>query len=232
MSDHVLVVVNWGRFQHYKAPNPPWIKFHTSLLDDYEFQRLPDAAKWQLLLLWLVAARQNNRIPDDSEWLASLFHVEPDGLEIDLLVERGWLERRVTTKEVVPETDPEKFADWASRHVSGPTRIELFKKAKHKCQACGSTEKLEVDHILPISKGGDSRIENLQILCRSCNRKKRSRNIAAQQLAGLLPSPPLSLSAEQRPSLSTTAVQQQSESETDPRARAKQPTSPEFAEQF
>jgi hypothetical protein len=88
-----LKVVNWGKFQHYKDRNPPWIKFHTSLLDDYEFQRLPDAAKWQLLLLWLVAARQDNRIPDDSEWLASLFHVFSDDLEIELLVERGWLER-------------------------------------------------------------------------------------------------------------------------------------------
>lgn len=93
MSDQVLVVANWGKFQHYKNRNPPWIKFHTSLLDDYEFQRLPDAAKWQLLLLWLVAARQDNRIPDDREWLASLFHIEPDDLEIDLLVDSGWLER-------------------------------------------------------------------------------------------------------------------------------------------
>ena len=90
-----IKVVNWGRFQHYKDRNPPWIKFHTSLLDDYDFQRLPGNAKWQLLLLWLVAARQDNRIPDDSEWLASLFHVFPDDLEIELLVERGWLERLI-----------------------------------------------------------------------------------------------------------------------------------------
>ena len=232
VSDHVLVVANWGKFQQYKNQNPPWIKFHTSLLDDYDFQRLPGEAKWQLLLLWLVAARQNNRIPDDGGWLASLFHVAEDELQIDLLVDRGWLERRVAAKEVMPETHPEQFPDWASRHVSATTRVELLKKAEHKCQACGSTEKLEVDHVLPISKGGDGRIENLQILCRSCNRKKRSRNISAQQLAGLLPSPPPSPSAEQRPSPSTTAVQLQSETETDLRARANDPTTPEFAEQF
>ena len=101
VSDHVLVVVNWGTFQHYKNRNPPWIKMHTSLLDDYEFQRLPDGAKWQLLLLWLVAARQDNHIPDDREWLASLFHVDPDDLEIDLLVDRGWLERRPAPSDSV-----------------------------------------------------------------------------------------------------------------------------------
>ena len=90
----ILIVANWGKFQHYRNRNPPWIKFHTSLLDDYDFQRLPGDAKWQLLLLWLVAARQNNRIPDDREWLASLFHVTEEELQIDLLVDRGWLERR------------------------------------------------------------------------------------------------------------------------------------------
>ena len=236
MSDYVVVVTNWGRFQHYKAKNPPWIKFHTSLLDDYDFQRLPGDAKWQLLLLWLIAARQDNRIPDDREWLASLFHITEDELQIDVLIDRGWLERRVRIKQAVPESDPEQFPDWASRHVSAPTRTELLKKAKHKCQACSSMEKLEVDHILPISKGGDGRIENLQILCRSCNRKKRSRNIAAQELAGLLPSPPPSPQPSpdvaQQPSPSTTAVQLQAESESDPRARANSEPSPEFAEQF
>ena len=89
-----IKVKKWGTFQHYKNRNPPWIKFHTSLLDDYEFQCLPDGAKWQLLLIWLVAARLDNRIPDDKKWLASLLHVAPDDLEIDLLLSRGWLERR------------------------------------------------------------------------------------------------------------------------------------------
>ncbi len=94
---NTLVVVNWGKFQHYKNRNPPWIKFHTSLLDDYDFQRLPGEAKWQLLLLWLIAAKQDNHIPDDREWLASLLHVPPDGLEIEILIDGGWLERRLAS---------------------------------------------------------------------------------------------------------------------------------------
>jgi len=31
---------------------------------------------------------------------------------------------------------------------------------------------LECDHILPLAKGGSTSMENLQTLCRSCNRKK------------------------------------------------------------
>ena len=215
-------MVNWGKFQQYKDRNPPWIKLHTSLLDDYEFQRLPGEAKWQLLLLWLVAARQDNRIPNDREWLASFFHIDFRELEIDLLVERGWLEVRMATKEgSAPEHEQdERMANWASRYVSDKTRKELMEKAGHKCPQCGATDNLEIDHIVPISRGGDGRMENLQVLCRSCNRKKRTCYVAAQ--------PSAQPSATQLPSPSTT----QSETESDPRARANQKPSTEFAERF
>lgn len=103
MTD-TLVVENWGKFQHYKDRNPPWIKLHTSLLDDYDFQRLPGNAKWQLLLIWLVAARQDNRIPDDREWLASLLRTKEDDLEVDLLVDRGWLKRSPAPSATVTDS--------------------------------------------------------------------------------------------------------------------------------
>ena len=36
----------------------------------------------------------------------------------------------------------------------------------------GSGEKLVLDHVIPIAKGGLSRFENLQLLCAECNRIK------------------------------------------------------------
>ena len=30
-----LHIKNWGEFQHYKKRNPPWIKLHKKLLDDF-----------------------------------------------------------------------------------------------------------------------------------------------------------------------------------------------------
>lgn len=47
----------------------------------------------------------------------------------------------------------------------------------NKCLACGSTNSLTVDHIVPVSKGGSSDISNLQCLCKSCNSRKKDRVI-------------------------------------------------------
>ena len=42
----------------------------------------------------------------------------------------------------------------------------------HRCKNCGSTNNLEIDHIIPISKGGKSSSDNLQTLCHRCNQNK------------------------------------------------------------
>lgn len=44
--------------------------------------------------------------------------------------------------------------------------------ARNRCLSCGKKRKLEVDHILPVSLGGTSNIENIQPLCKSCNASK------------------------------------------------------------
>ncbi len=72
-----LKIRNWDRFQHYgkhRDPDqpyspPPWIKLHLALTYDYEFTALEDHQKWHLIGLYLLAARTNNRIPADHEWI-------------------------------------------------------------------------------------------------------------------------------------------------------------------
>ncbi len=66
----VLSVKNFEQYQHYKDRKPPWIKLYNDVLDDYAFEVMPDASKAHLMLIWLLASRTDNRIPNDPEWIA------------------------------------------------------------------------------------------------------------------------------------------------------------------
>lgn len=44
-----------------------------------------------------------------------------------------------------------------------------------RCVYCGSTDKLQIDHIIPFSKGGVDTVENFQILCQRCNIEKSNK---------------------------------------------------------
>jgi 5-methylcytosine-specific restriction endonuclease McrA len=48
----------------------------------------------------------------------------------------------------------------------------IYLKYGKKCLCCGSENKLSLDHVIPIQKGGKDEIENLQPLCKSCNSSK------------------------------------------------------------
>lgn len=56
--------------------------------------------------------------------------------------------------------------------ISKETQREVWRRDENRCVECGSQEKLEYDHIIPVSKGGSSTARNIQLLCEKCNRKK------------------------------------------------------------
>jgi 5-methylcytosine-specific restriction endonuclease McrA len=52
-------------------------------------------------------------------------------------------------------------------------REYLLEKWERKCAYCGMQNiPLQIDHIIPRSKGGSNRIDNLTLACSSCNQKK------------------------------------------------------------
>jgi 5-methylcytosine-specific restriction endonuclease McrA len=57
-------------------------------------------------------------------------------------------------------------------------REYLLEKWGRKCVYCGlENTRLEIDHIIPKSKGGSNRISNLTIACKDCNVKKANLSI-------------------------------------------------------
>jgi 5-methylcytosine-specific restriction endonuclease McrA len=60
----------------------------------------------------------------------------------------------------------------SSRKIAQEVKTEVWQRDGGKCVECGAIEYLEFDHIIPLSKGGASSVNNLQLLCRKCNSKK------------------------------------------------------------
>lgn len=54
-------------------------------------------------------------------------------------------------------------------------RTFVYDRDGWRCQECGTTEDLSLDHIYPWSLGGPDTEENLRTLCRSCNSRKGAR---------------------------------------------------------
>lgn len=45
-----------------------------------------------------------------------------------------------------------------------------FERDDYTCQDCGTTNNLEVHHILPISQGGKNELSNLRLVCKDCHK--------------------------------------------------------------
>ena len=56
--------------------------------------------------------------------------------------------------------------------IPGDLRRAVFERDGGRCAECGSNFDLQYDHILPVAHGGATTIENLQLLCAECNRRK------------------------------------------------------------
>ncbi|MCI0709768.1 MAG: tetratricopeptide repeat protein [Chloroflexi bacterium] len=66
------------------------------------------------------------------------------------------------------------------RNISKSLRFDVFQRDNHTCQYCGRTTPdvvLEVDHLIPVSKGGTDDFANLVTSCFDCNRGKSDKII-------------------------------------------------------
>jgi HNH endonuclease len=66
-----------------------------------------------------------------------------------------------------------KTPDWSSRErIPERVRHEVWRRDEGCCVDCGSRERLEFDHIIPISRGSSNTTRNIELRCERCNRTK------------------------------------------------------------
>ncbi len=83
-----------------------------------------------------------------------------------------------TKEENVPVTilkTEEAFKHKTRRFPSERLKVQVLMRDGNKCRLCGATligDSINFDHITPWSKGGETTLENLQILCNNHNLAK------------------------------------------------------------
>jgi 5-methylcytosine-specific restriction endonuclease McrA len=71
---------------------------------------------------------------------------------------------RVSQTKVIPANE--------RRPIPDNVKLLVWQRDGGRCAKCGSQEKLEYDHIIPLAKGGSNTARNIQLLCENCNRSK------------------------------------------------------------
>lgn len=113
---------------------------------------------------------------------------------MDPLVEGGWVTKTVDvtptgtvletkfqvhfekegpghTLKVVVENGAERSP------IPDRTIVETYTRDGFRCVYCESIERLTIDHIIPVTRGGGNDPENLQTLCRKCNSAKGAKAV-------------------------------------------------------
>jgi hypothetical protein len=75
-----------------------------------------------------------------------------------------------------PGPEPPAIATPQRWPIPAGVRFDVLKRDGYKCRICGRTAaegaRLEIDHVVPVARGGTNELTNLQVLCHTCNRGK------------------------------------------------------------
>ena len=109
----------------------------------------------------------------DEFWESTVYSDE----EVKLLLwEKGRREQRKFERLAKAKAAAKEALEEARRErIPEEVRLLVWERDGGRCVKCGSTEDLEFDHIIPVSKGGSSTEKNVQLLCAKCNREKGDR---------------------------------------------------------
>ncbi len=97
--------------------------------------------------------------------LCLLAEIEYMIMALGILMEPEFIPLEIESMDDTDESKP-------NRYIPSSVKLSVWRRDTGKCVDCGSNEKLEYDHIIPVSKGGSNTERNVQLLCEKCNRQK------------------------------------------------------------
>jgi hypothetical protein len=120
---------------------------------------------------------QEQELSSSHEWIFKGYVYEVNGFYTDdeiklLLLEDFTQERRYFEKLNTKFNETTTENAFERSRIPENVRFEVWRRDGGKCARCGNREKLEYDHIVPISKGGSNTARNIELLCEKCNRSK------------------------------------------------------------
>ena len=84
-------------------------------------------------------------------------------------------------------SNPKAESEAASPLISkAEIKRQIWKRDENKCSNCGSTYALEEDHRVPKAKGGEYTLENMRLLCRSCNQRAAIKHYGTKKMEEFL----------------------------------------------
>ena len=125
----------------------------------------------------LVAADRLNR-----DWAG----IDLSPLAVKLVDQRIKDDRGALWGGAIVRDDPPLRTDLGALPNYRTHRHRLYGEQEGVCKGCDTHfpfKVMEVDHILPRSKGGSDHYENLQLLCTHCNKSKGSKTMAEWRAA-------------------------------------------------
>lgn len=168
-----------------------WFRVYTRILDNPKLQTMDPSLFRQLINFWSLAKLNGGVLPTASEIAWRLRTTESQILsDIEALMDRKYC----LLEKIGRSIRPTDFEEWQTRKPSSSDRVKRYREARssagltvagytvHRellmerdggvCVYCGAKVNLVIDHLIPVSKGGDDEPENLAISCKPCNASK------------------------------------------------------------